>query len=318
MKKKIIWFFLSFLIVFNLIMILSVFTLVRPVYKSANDSAIIKALKKIMPTRNLEISLNDLKHTKIYLKTSDNVKIETMIFADTEELINIDNKFDTPIIIFLHGYGHPVNASEKKRIQFLRKHRAPVIAPHFRGYSESGGIYTYVGVREFTEVQTLLRFIASNYPNKKIIIFGISMGAAAGLKALYNFQEQSLTIPNLCGLIIEGCYFSLENAVENRLKIQKLPTALIHFLKFWAAIIFNLDVNANTPFKYANIIDNPVLFLAGTNDFKTDPLKMRALFSLFKNQYKYIEISNAEHHNVYEINPKLYEKEVIDFILKIK
>jgi len=139
------------------------------------------------------------------------------------------------------------------------------------------------------------------------------MGAAAINKYLIEFPDHRNKIK---GLLLEGCYISLDDAIHNRFQLLHAPFICYSFLKFWSKLLLNLNFNSMEIYNFAAMIKQPLIFLAGEKDYKTGYEKMKILYLYYPNKYKFVSFPNAHHTNVFESDKPKYISETIDFINK--
>ena len=71
------------------------------------------------------------------------------------------------------------NASDKEFTDIFIKTRGySVLLPDLRASGKSEGKYIGMGWLDRADIKRWVEYINNNYPNKKIILYGVSMGAA--------------------------------------------------------------------------------------------------------------------------------------------
>jgi hypothetical protein len=101
----------------------------------------------------------------------------------------------------------------------------------FYGSGGSSGSGTTIGVNESDDVAATVAYAKTVWPQRKIVLYGISMGGAAVLRAI---AVNGVT-PDTA--IIEATFDSLLNTGKNRFRAMGLPPSpFTELLLFWGSV----------------------------------------------------------------------------------
>jgi pimeloyl-ACP methyl ester carboxylesterase len=156
------------------------------------------------------------------------------------------------------------------RAVLLRKAGFNVLLADFRRHGKSGGDRVTLGFKERLDVEGAIRFLQDRNPHDRILLFGVSMGAAASLLAAAESPEVRL-------VIADSSFLSFEHTVTHHLKLffglPRFPLAdeLIFFIERRAG--FQKE-NFDLEKAVAEIGDRPILFIAGGEDERT-PIELQ-------------------------------------------
>jgi len=179
----------------------------------------------------------------------------------------------------------------------------------FRAHGNSEGYTCSVGYKEAEDVK-----LAWDYVQKKsqrpIVLWGVSMGAAAILKAV---PQYSLTPQKV---ILQCPFASLTDAVKSRMRSVHLPSSpLSQVLTFWGGIEQGFWGPGFKPENYARKIHMPVLYFYGQKDIRVMPAETQAVFSNLGTPQKKLHIfPNAGHQSFCGKDSAAWMKEVTAFL----
>lgn len=172
---------------------------------------------------------------------------------------------DAPIELLMHGY----RGSSRRDLSggvarcFELGHSA-LIVDH-RGSGESDGRVITFGINESRDCADWVDFIIKEIkPDAKIILTGISMGAATVL--ITSARELP---PNVIGVLADCGYTSARQIIKKVMRDMKLPPDVFYpFIKLGARIFGRFDVDETSPVEAMASCRLPVIFFHGdTDDF---------------------------------------------------
>lgn len=145
----------------------------------------------------------------------------------------------------------------------------------FRGVGGSSGNTNTLGIREAKDVAIAFKYAQSSNLKRPFVLYGISMGTAAILRAVAHENV------NPDAIILELPFASLLDSVKTRLKLIYLPTfPIAELIVFWGSLQHGVNGFAHNPITYANQVKSPTLIMQG----KLDPwTSMQEIDQIMKN-----------------------------------
>ena len=176
-----------------------------------------------------------------------------------------EHKPGATIELMFHGYKGTAERDLCGGIHrcFEVGHSAFVVDHRAAGASE-GRVITF-GVKESLDAVLWAKFVVENIdPDAKIIMTGISMGAATVLTAA------SMELPqNVVGILADCGYTSTKDIIKKVMRDMKLPANLLYpFARLAARVFGGFDPEERSPIESMKSTKLPVIFFHGdTDDF---------------------------------------------------
>ena len=218
-------------------------------------------------------------------------------------------------VVFVHGLN-------RTRVEMLRE----AMFIHQLGYDgllfderhagASEGKLTTLGYYERYDVEGAVAEASKlDPPARPMIVWGVSMGAAAALMA-------AKETPGIDAVICDSTFLTLRDTAYHHLKLflhlPKFPTAMTTLWFFELRAHFNVD-DFDLRTAVRQIGNRPILFVSGGNDNRMPPEIARTLFGLAQNKYKMIlEVPGAKHGEAFHTNPPMYENAVKEFLDRVR
>jgi len=189
----------------------------------------------------------------IYFTTIDSIKIEGWYMP-------VSWVAKGTVILF-HGHGSTKSAIINEAEAF-RKMGYHTLLIDFRAHGGSAGNTCTIGYYESEEVQLAYNYIKEK-GEKNIVLWGISMGAAAITKAMNDYPLQPSKI------ILEMPFASILEAAEGRIKIMGLPPQpLASMITFWGGAEHGFWAFSMKPSEFVKKITVPTLLQWGKKDLR--------------------------------------------------
>ena len=217
---------------------------------------------------------------------------------------------DAPIELMIHGYrgwGERDMSGGVYRCQCLG-HNALVI--DHRGSNESDGSVITFGILEHRDCLLWVDYIIQSInPNAKIILTGISMGAATVLI----MSSQKLP-ENVVGVLADCGYTSNREIIEKVMRDIKLPPKLCYpLVKLGAKWFGKFDLEEFSPIEEVKRSRLPILFFHGdTDDFVPHTMSVQN-HDACATQKRLVIIPNAGHGLCFPVDPEAYMQEMREF-----
>lgn len=194
------------------------------------------------------------------------------------------------------------------RAQFLNDQGYSVLLVDLHAHGETAGERITFGLLESENIQAAVTFLRQKFPGERIGAIGTSLGAAAIVLA-----KQPL---NLNAVILESLHPTIEEAVENRLKLHFGEYAPVFLPLLLSQLQFYLDISTEelSPINHINNLDAPLLLISGTDDMHTTLPETERLFSAAREPKELWIVPGAGHFNMHTYAGQEYEQHVSDFL----
>lgn len=211
-------------------------------------------------------------------------------------------------VLLFHGYGGN-KGGPLAEAAYFRQLGYSTLLTDFRGHGKSGGNTCTVGYKEADDVKAAYDYIRQQ--NKQpIILWGVSMGAAAILKAIpeYHLQPQKV--------ILECPFATLTDAVKSRMRAVGLPQSpLSQLLTFWGGVENGFWGPGYQPAREGEKLHMPVLLCWGTQDIRVTRQETNTVYQHLGSRQKQLIIFDKSGHQSFCRNegPK-WKKAVTTFL----
>jgi fermentation-respiration switch protein FrsA (DUF1100 family) len=194
-------------------------------------------------------------HKKVEIQTFDGLTLRGRFYEHSP---------DAPIEIMMHGYtgnlerdlsGGIFRALDIGHSVLLFDHRASGIS--------DGNVITF-GINESRDCRRWIDYVLTNInPNAKIILSGVSMGAATAM-ITSGFDD----LPdNIIGIVADCGYTSAEDIIKLVIKNMKLPPNILYpFVRLGARLYGKFDIDEFSPNKQVRKSKIPTIFVHGDQD----------------------------------------------------
>lgn len=236
---------------------------------------------------------------------------ETIVLQSTKRieswLIRHDSAKGT--VILFHGYKGEKSSMLDKADQFLAAGYNTMLVD-FMGAGGSEGNQTTVGYREAEQVKSCYEYVRA-LGEKKIFLFGTSMGAAAILKSI---NDDRLT-PS--GIIIECPFSTLYQTTCARFRTLGVPSfPMADLLVFWGGVQNGFWGFSHRPVEYAKSVNCPALMFYGEKDEKVSREETNAIFNNLRGEKILVTFPEAGHENYFNKYKPVWSAAVREFLTK--
>lgn len=195
-------------------------------------------------------------------------------------------------VILFHGF-----ASEKSSLipysNVFNELGYKTVLVDFRGCGESKGNTTTIGYYESEDVLEVYKHVKNKLKEDNIILFGSSMGAAAIIKSINDFN----ITPNK--IILLNPFQNLQIAISNRFKMMGLnPYFFSDMLLFWGGVINDFDGFEFENDVYAKNIKSDVLLFYGKYDERVNFSEVKNIYDNI-NSNKFLKYYHNSGHGDY-------------------
>jgi len=229
--KKVILYFLVFVLGFVGVSLWSFWLVVRPAKIIFNQSP----------------SDFNLTAEELTLETEDGINLSAW-FVDSEE---------KRALVLLHGY--PAEKSDMLSIASSLHHDFALLLLDFRYFGKSEGYYTTLGVKERLDLQAALNFLESK-GYEQIGVMGFSLGGATALLT----AAEDKRIDSVVSYAAFSDLRILGQETYSRLFVLKYP--LVELMLLWSRVLSGETVTSLSPLNAAKNITVPVFIVHTKKD----------------------------------------------------
>jgi uncharacterized protein len=226
------------------------------------------------------------------------------------EAWSIRNSNHRGLVILFHGYA----ASKSDLLApaaLFHEMGFDLLLIDFRGSGGSTGQETSIGFNESRDVAQALSFANSQWPGSRIILYGVSMGSAAILRAI------AVEGVKADAVIIESPFDSLLNTVRNRFRIMSVPAfPAAELLVFWGGVQQGFNGFQHNPVKYAQSVGCPVLLMQGERDTRATTDQARSVFTQLSGEKRFVIFPDVGHEMLSVAQPEKWREEVSKFLIE--
>jgi len=217
-------------------------------------------------------------------------------------------------IVYCHGLFRSRLEMLERAEELLKQGYAGLLMD-FRRHGKSGEAMTSMGYLERLDVIGAVHYLKDSLQiQTPIVVYGVSMGAAATLLAA---AEDS----TIAGLIIDSSFLSFDETITHHAKLffnlPKFPvaSALLLFTK-WRVGFKAEDFDVRRAAQ--KVGDRPILFIAGGEDTRMPPEIAQMLYAASPSPHKNIVIiPQASHGAAFRTDPETCTKAILACLQKV-
>ena len=217
---------------------------------------------------------------------------------------------DSPIEIMFHGYRGSAERDLSTGVKRAFACGRSVVLVDQRASGKSEGKTITFGINERIDAKDWSYYVSNKFgKSRKIILTGISMGAATVLMA------SSLNLPeNVIGVLADCPYNKPRDIILKVVKDMRLPPKLVFpFIKLGAKIYGKFDIDSASPIESVKHTTLPIIFYHGSSDDYVPCFMSEKLFSECISEKKLVTIEGGMHGTSYLKDPEKYLFELKNF-----
>lgn len=242
---------------------------------------------------------------KVRLKTTDGEEIGSWYQ---------DGKSGTPVVICLHGYGGE-RSTEHYFKQFIVENGYALMTITLRSHGDSTGWVKDFGLSSRHDLIAAVDWLKLNQPNRQIVVFGRSYGAATALFAAGDLGH------SVKGYSLESPFADIFVATRNRTKML-LPGVIepLFYFGLWSSAHLMLsNVNEISPANAALKMPAgiPCQILAGEIDQHATLDEARTIQANLGERSQLIIFPDARHGTLHMSDIKKYQQTILGFIQSV-
>lgn len=209
--------------------------------------------------------------------------------------------------------GHGLFRSRREvlaRAAFFREQGFDTLVFDFRHHGESEGERVTLGYQERLDFLGAVRYLRERHPDREVVLYGVSMGAAAALLAA---AEE----PEVAAAVVDSPFLSFEQTVVHHVDLlfglPRFPFAsvLMFFLEQRGGFDradFDMEKAA------AAMGERPILVIAGDKDRRMPAPLQKRVYQASSSPASRFEIFAAGHGHAYEQDPERYRALLSEFL----
>ena len=179
----------------------------------------------------------------------------------------------------------------------------------FRGAGGSTGYDTMLGVREADDVVATVDYIRQQWPQQPLILYGVSMGSTAILRAIAHEHIQPSAV------ILESPFDRLTQTTRHRFEALGLPAfPASELLLFWGSVQQGFNAFSHNPVAYAPAVTCPTLLLYGADDPRVTEGETQTIFAQLAGPKTLVRVPQAGHELLQLAAPDLWTEHVSAFL----
>lgn len=212
-------------------------------------------------------------------------------------------------LLLLHG----IRADRRQmlaRARFLNAAGYTVLLIDLPGHGASPAPAITFGLKEGQAVDSALRWLRARYPDEKLGVIGVSLGAAS-----YVLCE---ACPRVDAVVLESMYPTIEEAIEDRLRLRIGPLAApVSKLLLWQLPLrLDIDPGQLRPIARMPALGAPVLVASGAADLHTTIAETRRIHAAAGGDKLLWEVPGAAHVDLHAYAPSEYERRITGFLAR--
>jgi uncharacterized protein len=215
-------------------------------------------------------------------------------------------------VLLFHGYGAGKDSLLSAAKQF-HKLEYETLMVDFYGSGGSQGNRTSVGFYEADDVLAAFQFARRQSPRQPVVLYGVSMGAAAILTAVHRHKADPDAI------ILECPFDRMLSTVQNRFRSMGLlsfPSAQL--LVFWGGLEQGYNGFKFNPAEYLREVHCPVLLMHGEKDQEVTLSQMNRMAQNLNRSSHYKVFAGLKHQLYILAQPDEWDHCVTDFLAIIR
>ncbi len=212
-------------------------------------------------------------------------------------------------VLLLHG----VRSNRHQmlsRAKFLNREGYSVLLIDLPAHGESAGHRITFGLREAEGVKAALSYMTQQLPNEKIVVIGVSLGAASFVLANAH--------PAPSAVVLESMYPTITEAIVNRLKLHigQIGGYFAPLLLWQLPLRMGISPEQLRPIAAIPSLHTPVLIVSGSEDQHTTLSETMRIFQTANEPKELWAVEGAAHVDLYNFNPMAYESRISTFLAK--
>ena len=207
-----------------------------------------------------------------------------------------------PIELMFHGYRGSAERDLSGGVRRCFKLGHSVLLVDQRCSGKSDGKVITFGIHEHKDCLSWLELMQTRFPEHKIILTGISMGASTVLMAAGKPLPE-----NVIGVLADCGFTSAKEIIQEVIKQMGLPPAPSYpFVKLGAKLYGHFDLEETSALEAMKRCKVPVIFFHGEDDAYVPCEMSRINYEACNSKKMLVTIPGAGHGLSYPVQPERY------------
>ena len=217
---------------------------------------------------------------------------------------------DAPIELMFHGYRGNAERDLCGGVQRCFALGRSVLLVDQRCCGDSDGTVITFGIHESKDCHSWLEFLLERFgPDRKIILTGISMGAATVVMAAGKPLPE-----NVIGVLADCGYSSPKAIIQDVIRQMKLSPSLCYpFVKLAARVYGNFDLEEDSPLEAVTRANVPIIFYHGEDDAFVPCRMSKTVFDACPSRKQFVTVPGAGHGLAYPVDQERYLRTLREF-----
>ncbi|MGI6593731.1 MAG: alpha/beta hydrolase [Christensenellales bacterium] len=216
-------------------------------------------------------------------------------------------------VLCIHGYKSDGMGDFSGMFPVFREKNYNYMTINHRAHGKSEGEYIGFGVLDYHDTRKWIDEINKLVPNGKIILYGVSMGAATTMHlSELDLPENVVCAVSDCGFTSVWDEFSFQ--LKNLFKLPAKP--ILNLVESWCIHQAKYDFTTETPLKAVANAKVPILFIHGENDVFVPTFMVNQCYDACPSEKELLIVKEAGHAQSHMTDPKLYEETFFTFVEK--
>lgn len=269
--------------------------------------------EQLSPGKKLWVLLTGIRNPKPRNGLKPSFPVETIRIASPNGALEAwyarpDSGRARGTVALFHGY----TSSKSHLIHeagYFRRLGYNVLLVDQAGNGNSAGFRTTVGYREADDVAAAVRYLHARQPADTLILYGVSMGAVAIMRA-----EAELGVRPTAN-ILECPYGNMRQTAYNRFASMHLPGfPMADLLVFWGGVQNGFWAYGLSAEHYAAQIRTPTLLLWGTADPRVTGAETEAIFTQLAGPKVRRDFAGVGHEPYWPRYPAAWQQQIRAFL----
>jgi len=265
--------------------------------------------KKLTTGQKISTLIFGINNPRPTNEKTPSTDFETIILNSNKKIECWNIKVTKPkgTVILFHGFSGQ-KSSMLDKAEVFREQGFNTFLVDFMGSGGSEGNQTTIGFLEAEQVETCFDYLTKK-GEKKIFLYGTSMGSVAIMKAISDFDIRPK------GIIIECPFGSMYKTVCARFRTMNAPIfPMAGLLVFWGGLQNGFWAFGHNPTEYAKKISCPTLLMYGQQDEKVSKAEIEEIYANLAGQKELKIYKKAGHENYLTKYKDEWTKDISQFI----